>query len=123
MGNLNMQFTGSYLEYLPLNKIAKYSGGPPKSAISFTGYPRQHPAEKSKLILVYDPLGEAPVILEFKVDDILFVEEVPQAVTETGEGVPLVKIWIRRGAQGMLLEPFEVDGSLHFLGGGPRRGR
>ena len=119
MGILNVPFNGSYLEYLPLNKIAKYSGGPPKNSISFTGYPQQHPTEKNKLILVHDPLGEYPVILEFKVDDILFVEEVPQAVTEKGEGVPMVKLWIRRGAHGMLLEPFEVDENLYFLE--PRR--
>ena len=112
---MSVSFSGSYLESLPLNKIARYADGPPKNAVSFTGYPQQHPAEKNKLILVYDPLGENPAVLEFKVDDILFVEDFPQAVTEKGEGVPLVKLWIRRGAHGMLLEPFEVDESLHFL--------
>jgi len=114
MGVSGLTFTGSYLEYLPLNKIAKYSDGPPKNGIPFIGYPQQHPAEKSKLILVYDPLGVNPAVLEFKLDDILFVEEVPQAVTEKGEGVPLIKLWIRKGAHGMLLEPFEVDESVHF---------
>ena len=111
----DIPFKGSYLEYLPLNKIAKYQDGPPKNSVSFTGYPQQHPTEKSKLVLVYEPLGENPALLEFKVDDILYVEEVPQAVTETGEGIPLAKLWIRHGARGMLLEPFEVDESLHFL--------
>ena len=115
MGIQNISFMGSYLEHLPINKIAKYSGRPPKESVSFTGYPRQHPTEKNKLILVYDPLGEAPTILEFKLEDILYVEEVPQAVTEQGEGVPITKLWIRRGARGMLLEPFEVDESLRFM--------
>lgn len=115
MGNLNMFFSGSCLEYLPLNTIAKYPDGPPRNCVSFTGYPQQHPAEKNKLLLVYDPLGERPAVLEFKTDDVLYVEDVPQAVTEQGEGVPLAKLWIRRGARGMLLEPFEVDESLHFL--------
>ena len=105
----DQQFTGSYLEYLPLNKIAKHPGGPPKNGVPFCGYPQQHPAEKSKLILVYDPLGSSPTILEFKVEDILYVEDVPQAVTEHGEGIPMVKLWLRRGAHGMILEPFEVD--------------
>lgn len=112
---MSVSVTGSFLESLPLNKIARYTGGPPKNGVSFTGYPQQHPTEKNKLILVYDPLGENPAVLEFKVDDILFVEDFPQAVTEKGEGVPLIKLWIRRGAHGMLLEPFEVDDSLHFL--------
>ena len=111
----DVPFAGSFLEHLPLNKIAKYPEGPPKNGVPFTGYPQQHPAEKNKLILVYDPLGENPQILEFKLDDILYVEDVPQAVTEKGEGVPLAKLWIRRGAHGMLLEPFEVDESVHFL--------
>ena len=115
MGISELSYMGSYLEYLPLNKIAKYAEGPPKNGIAFTGYPQQHPTEKNKLILVHEPLGESPAVLEFKIDDILFVEDLPQAVTEKGEGIPLVKLWIRRGAHGMLLEPFEVDESVHFL--------
>ena len=109
-----ISFAGTYLESLPLNKITKYPDGPPKNGVSFTGYPRQHPTEKNKLILVYEPLGKDPAVLEFKLDDILFVEEVPQAVTEKGEGIPLIKLWIRRGARGMFLEPFEVDESVDF---------
>ena len=109
-----LSYSGSYLEYLPLNKIAKYHEGPPKNGVPFTGYPQQHPAEKNKLILVHDPLGESPAVLEFKTDDVLYAEELPQLITEQGEGVPLVKLWIRRGAHGMLLEPFEVDESLRF---------
>jgi hypothetical protein len=66
-------------------------------------------AEKDKIILVYDPLSAEPTVLEFMLEDILFVEEVPSAITETGEGVPMIKLWVRRGAIGMILEPFEVD--------------
>jgi len=111
----NMPLTGSYLESLPRNKIMKYPDGPPKNAIPFTGYPQQHPTDKNKLILVHDPVGKNPAVLEFKMDDIIYVEEVHQAMTEKGEGVPLVKLWIRRGARGMLLEPFEVDESINFM--------
>jgi hypothetical protein len=105
----------SYLESLPLNEIARYSKGPPKGGVPFTGYPRQHPAEKNKLILVYDPLGANPAVIEFMLDDVLYVEEVHSAVTEAGEGVPLVKLWIRRGAHGVILEPFEVDEPVNFI--------
>jgi len=99
----------NYLEMLPINSIAKYAKGHPSDGIAFIGYPRVHPSEKNKLILVHDPLGNEPVVLEFKLDDILFVEEIPSAVTESGEGVPLVKLWIQRGAVGMIIEPFEVN--------------
>jgi hypothetical protein len=106
----------NYLESLPLNEIARREGGPPKDGVPFTGYPRQHPAEKNKLILVYEPLGQSPAVLEFLLEDVLFVEEVHSAVTESGEGLPLVKLWIRRGAHGVLMEPFEVDEPVQFAG-------
>jgi hypothetical protein len=101
---------------LPLSGIAKYAKGQSKDGIPFTGYPRVHPSEKNKLILVYDPLGAEPIALEFKLEDILFVEEVPSAVTEAGEGVPMVKLWVRRGAVGMILEPFEVNENIQLAG-------
>jgi hypothetical protein len=104
----------SYLESLPLSGIARYDGGPPKNALPFTGYPRQHPSEKNKVILFYDPLGSGPTILEFRLDDVLLIEELHSAVTESGEGVPLAKLWVRKGARGVIMEPFEVDDSLQF---------
>ncbi|MDR0494991.1 MAG: hypothetical protein LBG95_05120 [Treponema sp.] len=105
----------SFLEYSPLNEIAKYTEGPPKNGVPFTGYPQHHPGEKNKLILVYDPLGPSPQVMEFKLDDVLYAEEIHSAVTEAGEGVPLVKLWIRRGAHGVILEPFEVDNPIKFI--------
>jgi len=99
----------NYLEMLPFGGIAKYTGTQPKDALPFTGYPRQHPSEKNKLVLVYDPLGPTPTVMEFKLEDIRLVEDIPSAVTEDGEGVPLVKLWVQRGAHGVILEPFEVN--------------
>jgi len=106
----------NYLEMLPLSGITKYSKGQPNDGVPFAGYPRAHPSDKSKLILVNDPLGLEPVVLEFKLDDILFVEDIPSAVTENGEGVPLVKLWVKRGSVGIILEPFEVNDPVHFAG-------
>ncbi|MDR2477694.1 MAG: hypothetical protein LBD48_00115 [Treponema sp.] len=106
--------SASFLETLPLSGIAKYAGGQPKDALPFAGYPRQHPSEKNKLILVHDPLGSSPAVLEFKLEDVLFIEEIPQAVSEAGEVAPLVKLWIRRGAHGVILEPFEVNDPVQF---------
>jgi len=106
----------NYLEMLPVSNIVKYAKGQPSDGIPFSGYPRAHPSDKNKLVLVNDPLGPEPVILEFKLDDVLFVEEIPSAVTEAGEGVPMIKLWIRRGAIGMILEPFEVKEKLNLTG-------
>jgi hypothetical protein len=105
---------GSYLESLPLSRLAKYAEGPPKESVSFIGYPRQHPSEKGKLVLIYDPLGLKPSILEFKIEDVLYVEELHSAVTQAGEGVPLVKLWVRRGAHGVIMEPFQVGDPVQF---------
>jgi hypothetical protein len=105
----------SYLEALPLNNIAKYARGKPGNGVPFTGYPRKHPSEKNKLILLYDPLGTNTALLEFRLEDVLYVEELPQAVTESGEGLPMAKLWIRKGAHGVIMEPFEVDEERSFL--------
>jgi hypothetical protein len=99
----------SYLEALPLNEIEKYNKGLPKDSVPFTGYPRQHPSDKSKLILIHDPLGENPRVMEFKLDNVTRVEEIPSPVTTAGEGVRLVKLWVRKGAIGVIMEPFEVQ--------------
>jgi hypothetical protein len=110
MNNIN------YLEMLPLSGITKYAKGHPADGVPFTGYPRVHPYDKNKLILVYDPLSAEPAALECKLEDILFVDEVPSAVTEAGEGVPMVKLWVKRGAAGMILEPFEVEEPVQITG-------
>jgi hypothetical protein len=104
----------SYLETLPLNEIAKYAAGAPKDGVPFTGYPRQHPSAKDKFVLIYDPLGMNPRVIEFKIEDIILMEDIHSAVSESGEATPLATLWIRRGALGVILEPFEVDDSPHF---------
>ena len=105
-----------FLQQLPLSDIAKYPNSPPRDSIPFAGYPRQHPSEKNKIILVCDPLGSHPLILEFKIEDVMFVEETHQAVTESGEGILMVKLWVRKGSHGMILEPFEVNEQAQFTG-------
>lgn len=105
----------TYLETAPLYEITKYTGNPPKDGVSFSGYPRQHPYEPEKLIFILDPLGSNPIIMEFKLCDILFIEDQPAMVTESGESLRMVKIWVRKGAYGVIHEPFEVQDSLQFL--------
>jgi hypothetical protein len=105
----------SYLELLPPNKIVRYTDDSSKKGIPFVGYPQQHPSEKHKLILVYDPLGLNPKVMELKIDDILGVEDVHSAVSERGEAAPLIRLWIRKGAHGVMLEPFEVDNPIKMV--------
>ena len=104
-----------YLATAPLFEIARSSGGKPHDAVPFTGSPRQHPYETEKLIVVVDPLGESPSIMEFKLADIVQVEDLPSPVTESGEGFRLVKIWIKRGSFGIIHEPFEVQDPIRLM--------
>jgi hypothetical protein len=102
------------LESLPVYDVAKRTDAPPQNAVSFSGHPRKHPVEKQKLLLISDPLGENPSMVEFNLNDIMHIEDLHALITENGESLRLVKLWIRKGARGVILEPFEVDEPIIF---------
>jgi hypothetical protein len=102
------------LESLPVYELTKRIDAPPQNAISFSGHPRKHPVEKNKLLLIIDPMGENPSMVEFSLNDILYIEDLHALITESGESLRLVKLWIRKGARGIILEPFEVDEPIIF---------
>ncbi len=104
----------AYLETAPLYEVVKYQRAIPKDAVSFVGSPRKHPYEEGKLILILDPRLEPPAIIEFKLSDIAAAEELASPVTERGEGVRMVKLWVRHGAMGVIHEPFEVKDGVQF---------
>lgn len=99
----------AYLESLPFHEIEKRKGSAPADAIAFSGLPRKHPYDVSKFILFCDPLSGAPRLIEFKVEDILMAEDRPAPVSESGESLPLVRIWVKKGSFALEYEPFEVD--------------
>lgn len=105
----------SYLETSPLFELIRYKDHPQDDAVQFRGSPRKHPFSKDKLIFINDPLGEKPAIMEFKLSDIVHVEELKAIVNEAGESLPLVSIFVKRGALGMRLEPFEVQDKPQYL--------
>lgn len=106
---------GTYLGTSQFFEIAKYQGGPPPNSVAFTGVPRKHPFENDKLILISDPLGESPSIMEFKLADVVHVEDLPSPVTERGEGMRVVKLWVKKGAFGIIHEPFEVQEPIRLM--------
>ena len=103
-----------FLEHLPVYELTKLTDSPPKNAVPFSGHPRQHPLEKHKIILINDPMGENPSVVEFNLDDVLFIEDLHALITEGGESLRVVRLWIRKGARGVILEPFEVDQPILF---------
>jgi hypothetical protein len=53
--------------------------------------------------------------MEFKIDDVMGAEELHSPVTLGGEAAPLTKLFVRKGARGVILEPFEVDNPIRFI--------
>ncbi|MBN1799175.1 MAG: hypothetical protein JW822_11405 [Spirochaetales bacterium] len=106
-----------YIKAEPLNKIIKYSTHKDymKLGVAFSGAPKKHPFDKEKLILISDPFSTHTLFYEFTVSDILHVDELPHLVTESGDSVSTVRIWVRKGSLGVKYEPFVVEDTLDFL--------
>jgi hypothetical protein len=83
--------------------------GPAPGASTFSGVPRKHPYDESKFVLFCDPLTSSPRLIEFKFTDIVGAEDLPSPVSESGESLPMVKIWVRKGSFAIQYEPLEVD--------------
>ncbi|MCX7025365.1 MAG: hypothetical protein NT080_12250 [Spirochaetes bacterium] len=104
------------LESEPFTGIQRYRSDPPQDAVAFTGTPRKHPYAPEKLLFISEPFGESPGIFEFRLSDIVSVEELPSPILENGMSYSVVRLWVRRGSVGMRYDPFEVDDPPHFYG-------
>ncbi len=107
----------SYLQRAGIFEIEKYSSHPDysKECVAFTGAVRKHPHDPNKLILISDPFSSNTIFFEFKIDDIKHMEELPNIVSETGESLKIVKIWVKKGSLGLKYEPFVVEDTLRYL--------
>lgn len=99
----------AFIEAVPLGELASYKSDPPLDAVSFEGSPRKHPYDPGKvLLLVFSGPGD-PRILEFRLDDVVCVDQLASRVDSQGHSLAVSKLWLRRGSFGVRLEPFEVD--------------
>jgi len=105
----------AYIEALPFHEIIRHPRGNPANSVAFSGVPRKHPYDPDKFMLFSDPLGKNPCILEFKMSDLVQVEQLPSPVTREGESLFLVRVWVRQGALAMQYQPFEVNEPLLFM--------
>ncbi len=76
--------------------------------ISFTGAPRKHPYDSSRLLLVLDPFSQHTSYYDFETGDIAYAEEVNTLVTPEGESVTMVRLWVKKGCIGIHSSPFQV---------------
>jgi inorganic pyrophosphatase len=101
------------LSYLPEPelKMVPYDRGRDyfKTSICYQGVLRKHPYEPDTVILVNFPPNKKAMFYEFKLSDITHAEDLPNIVTEKGENISVVNLWIRRGSLGLMTRAFEVQ--------------
>jgi hypothetical protein len=104
----------------PLHEVSRYSArtGLGVENVAFTGAPRKHPYDEERLILVSDPFSSQTVFYEFRLQDVVQADELPSLVTEGGESVPIVRLWVKKGALGLRYEPFVVADTVRDLNAG-----
>ena len=79
-----------------------------KTSVAYQGILHKHPYETDTVILLGHPFGKPAICYEFKVSDITKVEDLPNIVTESGENIRIVNLWIRKGSYGLIMQAFEV---------------
>ena len=80
-----------------------------KTHVAFTGSPQRHPYDSDKVILVVDPYSSNTFYYEFKMDDVAFVEELPNLVNIDGEAISTARIWVKKMSIGVRCSPFVVE--------------
>jgi inorganic pyrophosphatase len=99
-------------------ELAPYKPDSRIEGVAFAGLLRKHPYDEAKCLLIADPTGCEPAILEFRVEDVLGADEMPVPVDEQGKNLKLMKLWIRKGSFGIRYESFEVGSPLRKPGDG-----
>lgn len=77
--------------------------------VAFSGSPRKHPYDDTKVVLITDPVSMNTFYYEFNADDVTFVEELPSVVNPDGETIVLVRIWVKKQSIGIRSTPFIVE--------------
>ncbi len=81
--------------------------------IPFSGSPRKHPWDETRVILVADPFTDNTFYYEFKVVDVKCAEELPSITNLKGKSVPMVRIWVKKNSVAIQSTPFIVDRIIH----------
>ncbi|MFP4363766.1 MAG: hypothetical protein ACLFR1_07830 [Spirochaetia bacterium] len=106
-----------YLETAPIYEIEKYKKQKDyyKHCVPYSGTPKQHPYDPEKVVLIISPISHNTEFIEFLVRDIEYAEDLPNLVTEEGESLKMVRIWIKKGSFALKYLPFEVDVEPRYL--------
>ncbi|MGM0654929.1 MAG: inorganic pyrophosphatase Ppa [Thermodesulfobacteriota bacterium] len=86
-----------------------------KRCCSFYGSPKKHPYGEERIILVADPFGEHTFYYDFKLKDILSIEEQPRITSPAGDSVSMVRLWVKKGSIGLQCTPFAVGRTVEMI--------
>ncbi len=77
--------------------------------VAFTGSPLKHPYDAHKVIVVTDPYSSSTFYYEFFIDDISYVEELPNVTNLEGETVTMARVWVKKRSLAVRCSPFVVE--------------
>ena len=80
-----------------------------RTHVAFSGAPRKHWHDPSKVILVADPFSSATFYYEFRIKDIDYIQEQPNIVSIENEIIPTVRVWVKKRSIAVRCTPFVVD--------------
>jgi len=86
-----------------------------KRCCTFYGSPKKHPYGEERIILVADPFGEHTFYYDFKLKDILSIEEQPRITSPAGDSVSMVRLWVKKGSIGLQCTPFAVGRTVEMI--------
>lgn len=76
--------------------------------VPFTGVPYRHRDSGQKMVLAVDINSGSAQFLEFFIDDVDRVERVETMVADGGKALPVVRLWVKKGAVAFRYTPFVV---------------
>ena len=99
------------LATISLHQIERYRGSKRKleqMAVAFSGT-LKNPRDPGKILLLNDPFSQQGFLYEFRAVDILYAEECPNLAMPDGSAVPIVRLWVKKGATALKIVPFHVQ--------------
>lgn len=77
--------------------------------VPFSGSLYQHFYDEAKIVLLVDPYSSSNFYMEFRRDDIDYLEELANISSPDGKTIVMSRIWVKKGAVAMRCTPFRVD--------------
>lgn len=80
--------------------------------VAYSGSPRHHWDDPSKVILIADPFSHNTFYYEFRIEDIACVQELPTLVNPNEDVIPMVRVWVKKKSIALRCTPFIVEDTI-----------